>query len=241
MKAGKNESKQFVAYYRVSTKEQGESGLGLDAQRQTVQSQVAQRAGEVIAEYTEVASGKRRSRRQLEAALSACRATGASLVVAKLDRLSRVAFQLLEIRDALEAARIGLLICDKPNMGLIEFSIYAAFAQDEREKISQRTKAALAARERKTGLRNGAKKGIDTRHAVSVAVAVRKENAMLDENNKIASNVIRLELAKGSSYRKIAEYLNEIGLKTVKGKCYTVSTVQHLVGLYGLKADKGKD
>jgi DNA invertase Pin-like site-specific DNA recombinase len=156
----------------------------------------------------------------------------AILIVAKLDRLGRTASNLFAIRD-----NVGekLYICDKPNMSLLEFGMYATFAQEEREVISRRTKAALAARERKTGLRNGNKKGVNMRKAIDASLLERKDSAMNDEKNIVASNIIRLELQKGTSLQGIANYLNAIQLKTIKGKLYSKSTVQHLIKMFDLK------
>ena len=138
----------FVAYYRVSTDQQGRSGLGLAAQKTTVGQFVAGGAGQIIAEFQEVESGKRRDRPQLALALGACRARRATLIIAKLDRLARdAAFLLSIVRGAGEA---GVVFCDLPQLppgpaGTFILTMFAAVAELERGLISQRTKAALAA------------------------------------------------------------------------------------------------
>src|SRR5262245_9850761 len=136
---------RFIAYYRVSTKRQGKSGLGLEAQRDAVQRHVAACGGKLIAEYTEVESGKLKDRPQLAAALSHARGKGATLVIAKLDRLARnVAFT-----SALMESGADFVCCDVPHANRLTIHILAAVAEDEATRISQRTTAALAAARRR--------------------------------------------------------------------------------------------
>ena|SRR5690349_5686449 len=138
----------FVAYYRVSTDRQGQSGLGLDAQRAAVAGFVGTR--ELVAEFTEVESGKRADRPQLVAALDLCRRQRAVLVTAKLDRLARnVAFIANLMESGVEVTAI-----DMPSANKLTLHILAAIAEHEREMISARTKAALAAA-RARGVRLG--------------------------------------------------------------------------------------
>ncbi len=139
---------RFVSYIRVSTDRQGKSGLGLDAQREAVARHVAQVAGEVVEEFQEVESGKRCDRPQLAAALEACRARRAVLVIAKLDRLARNARFLLSVVEGTGEA--GVVFCDLPNLpagpvGKFMLTQMAAVAELEAGLISQRTKAALTA------------------------------------------------------------------------------------------------
>jgi DNA invertase Pin-like site-specific DNA recombinase len=150
---------RFVAYYRVSTAQQGRSGLGLEAQREAVRLFLTGRAGELAEEFTEVESGKHHlTRPQLARALDACRLTGAVLVIAKLDRLSRDAHFLL----GLEKAGVAFVAADMPNANRLTVRLMAVIAQEEREMISARTKAALAAakaRGTKLGGNRGGAKG----------------------------------------------------------------------------------
>ena len=139
---------RFIAYYRVSTDRQGRSGLGLDAQRATVREHVAAKRGEVIGEFEEVESGKRSDRPALAAALTACRAEGAILIIAKLDRLARNVRFLLTVLDGI--GKEGVVFCDLPNMpdgavGKFMLTQFAAVAELEAGLISQRTKDALRA------------------------------------------------------------------------------------------------
>jgi DNA invertase Pin-like site-specific DNA recombinase len=137
----------FVAYYRVSTVRQGESGLGLEAQRTAVAQFVAQSKGALAAEFEEVESGKRSDRPQLAEALAACRARRATLIIAKLDRLARNAKFLLTVVEG--TGDNGVVFCDLPQvppgpMGKFFITLMAAVAELEAGLISQRTKAALA-------------------------------------------------------------------------------------------------
>jgi DNA invertase Pin-like site-specific DNA recombinase len=132
---------KVIAYYRVSTKKQGESGLGLKGQVAAVAAFAAQQGAEIIKEYTEVETGKRSDRAELAAALRHARATRATIVIAKLDRLARnVAFtsQLME-------SKVPFVACDNPHANRLTIHILAALAEHEAGQISERTKAALGA------------------------------------------------------------------------------------------------
>lgn len=133
--------KKAIAYYRVSTDRQGKSGLGLEAQAQAVSTFATQEGYEVKAEFTEVESGKKNQRPQLLEALAECRRHKATLIIAKLDRLGRnVAF----ISNLMES-KVDFKAVDNPHANRFMVHLLAAFAEHEREQISQRTKAALAA------------------------------------------------------------------------------------------------
>lgn len=131
----------FVAYFRVSTDAQGHSGLGLEAQREAVGRHVSGAGGRIIAEFEEIESGKKNDRPKIAAALSTCRLRRATLVIAKLDRLARnVAF----VSNLMES-NVDFVACDNPHATRLTIHILAAVAEHEREMISARTKAALAA------------------------------------------------------------------------------------------------
>src|ERR1700749_1934972 len=132
---------RFVAYYRVSTAKQGRSGLGLDAQREAVRGYLNGGNWMLLAERTEVESGKVDDRPELKAAIKTCRLTGATLVIAKLDRLSRDAHFLL----GLGKAGVEFVAVDMPNANRLTVRLMAVIAQEEREMIAARTKSALAA------------------------------------------------------------------------------------------------
>jgi DNA invertase Pin-like site-specific DNA recombinase len=132
---------KFIAYYRVSTEKQGRSGLGLEAQREAVRNHLNGGSWRLAAEVVEVESGKRNDRPKLAEALRLCRLHGATLIIAKLDRLARnVAF----ISNLMESG-VEFTAVDFPQANRLTVHILAAVAEHEREMISQRTKAALAA------------------------------------------------------------------------------------------------
>ena len=131
---------RFIAYFRVSTDRQGRSGLGLEAQRRSVDEYLRGLGTEPVAEYVEVESGKRNDRPELARALAACRKQNARLIIAKLDRLARnVAFV-----SGLMESGVDFVACDMPTANRLTIHILAAVAEHEREMISERTKAALA-------------------------------------------------------------------------------------------------
>jgi DNA invertase Pin-like site-specific DNA recombinase len=205
----------FVAYYRVSTDRQGQSGLGLDAQRTAVAGFVGARA--LIAEFTEVESGKRADRPQLAAALELCRRQRAMLVIAKLDRRAR---NVTFIANLMESG-VEFTAVDMPSANKLTLHILAAVAEHEREMISARTKAALAAAKAR-GVRLGRPDG-DTRHMHSArsAKAAAFRATVLPE-------VMRL-IGEGMSQRKIAAELNRRGLTTYAGRPWRVQHVSSLL------------
>jgi DNA invertase Pin-like site-specific DNA recombinase len=136
---------KFVSYLRVSTKRQGISGLGLDSQRHSVNEFLNGGQWLLVEEFVEVESGKRNDRPQLAKALSACRIHGATLVVAKIDRLARNAAFLLN----LQAAGVEFVACDMPSANRLVVSILASVAEEEGRMISARTRAALMAAKRR--------------------------------------------------------------------------------------------
>lgn len=141
-------SELLIAYFRVSTKKRGVSGLGLEGQQAAVNAYARANNGVIVKPYTEVESGKRSDRSQLRAALSHARCIGATLVVAKLDRLSRnVAFL-----SSLMESKVDFVACDNPHATKLALHILVAVAEAEAEAISQRTRAALAAYKARGGL-----------------------------------------------------------------------------------------
>jgi DNA invertase Pin-like site-specific DNA recombinase len=135
-----NEEGKWVAYFRVSTTRQGESGLGLEAQKSAVESFLHGR-GEILAEFVEIESGKKVRRPQLDEALKLCRKMKATLVIAKLDRLARN----VHFISGLMESRVDFRAVDSPAKDRFILHIQAAFAEEEARRISERTKAALAA------------------------------------------------------------------------------------------------
>jgi DNA invertase Pin-like site-specific DNA recombinase len=218
---------KFVAYERVSTARQGASGLGLEAQRNAIDTFAAARGAEILARFTEVESGKIANRPELTAAIQLARLTGATLVIAKLDRLSRNAAFLLTLRDS----GVRFLAVDMPEANDLTVGIMALVAQAEREAISRRTKEALAvakARGAKLGNPNGAaalrragKGGAALRAAVSANAdrfAVELEPVLQD-----------IQKAGHVTLRAIAADLNRRGMRTRRGGAWQVSNVRNLL------------
>ncbi len=200
----------FVAYYRVSTDKQGKSGLGLDAQRQAVKGYLND--GKLIAEFTEVETGKGRNalrrRPQLNTALETCKKHKATLVIAKLDRLARnVAF----ISSLMESG-VEFVAADMPHANRLTVHILAAVAEHEREMISERTKAALVVAKKR-----GVKLGCPVPERGSAAgVKVRREHAdQFAANTRPVIDSIRDSGV--SSLRGVAEALNVRGIQAPRG------------------------
>jgi DNA invertase Pin-like site-specific DNA recombinase len=218
---------KFVAYLRVSTDRQGKSGLGLEAQREAVQRFVAGRGGKIIApEYVEVESGKRNDRPKLTQALKRCRLTGATLVVAKLDRLSRNAAFLLTLRDS----GADFVAADLPEANTMTVGVMAVVAQHEREAISARTKAALeSARVRGTklgGLRRGAADIASYQHQGVLAAALKAD----EKADELRETVEALQ-GEGLSLNAMAARLNDQGVLTSRGKAggWTATAVRRVL------------
>lgn len=210
----------FVAYYRVSTQKQGKSGLGLEAQRRDV-LRYCEGKGKIIAEYTEVESGKKPNRPELEKALGECTEYGATLIIAKLDRLSRNVAFIFGLRDS----GAKFICADMPEFNTLSLGIFAAMAQHEREEISNRIKKALAVKKSqgfKLGTNNLTKEGVEK------SVQTRKEKARENTNNKQATIHIKMLLEHGYSYSAIARTLNEMGLCTSNGKKFRDVQVRRL-------------
>lgn len=202
----------FVSYIRVSTLMQGQSGLGLEAQREAVARHLG--ANMPIAEFLEIESGKSAiNRPQLQAALDLCKRKKAVLVIARLDRLSRSVNFISGLLDS----GVEFIACDNPHANKMTVQLLAVFAEHEREQISIRTKAALqAAKARGTKLGN-------PRWSESVAKARIANNP-----DHIATAVIEMmqqDRSKGLTLRQIADRLNSLGLRTPKGSVWYACTV----------------
>jgi DNA invertase Pin-like site-specific DNA recombinase len=199
---------KFIAYYRVSTDRQGQSGLGLEAQQKAVLDYLNGGSWTLAGEYTEVESGKHADRPQLAAALAACKKQKARLVIAKLDRLSRN----LAFIAALMDSGVEFVAADNPHANKLTIHILAAVAQHEREAVSQRTKDALAAAKAQ-----GVKLG-NPRLAESVAEA---NAARVEAADRFAANVLpiirEIQASGVSSLRGVAKALIARGIKTARG------------------------
>ena len=216
---------KFISYLRVSTARQGASGLGLEAQRHAVESYLNGGDWTLVEEFVEVESGKNTLRPKLAAALSACRLHGASLVVAKLDRLSRNAAFLLNLQDS----GVKFVAADNPQVNEMVVGILAVVAQAEGKMISERTKAALAAAKAR-GVKLGSPRPIT--HAAQVSGA----KASLTERRRLQAQWIRDALhsvagayASAGSLAGAAELLNERGLPARRGGRWSAAQVRRVV------------
>ncbi len=211
---------KFISYLRVSTNAQGASGLGLEAQRAAVGAFLNGGDWELVSEVVEVESGKNSARPELAKALALCKKHRATLVVAKLDRLSRsVAFlaQLLE-------AGVDFVACDNPHANKLMIHMLAAFAEHERDQISARTKAALAAAKAR-GVKLGGPKLAEAR-----IDAVRELKAGADRRATNILPLIREIQASGvTSLNAIAGTLNARGVTTPRGGRWTHQGVKNLL------------
>lgn len=217
---------RFVAYYRVSTKRQGDSGLGLDAQRDAVRSFVAVRA--VVAEFEEVESGKKADRPALEVALRACRLHGATLVIAKLDRLSRSVTFISKLMDE----GVQFVACDLPHANALTVGIMASVAQFEREMISTRTRQALAAAKAR-GVVLGGRRG---EHRIEDHGARGREQSAIvrctsaDHRARDQMAVVEQIRASGvTSFQGVARELNARGVGAAKGGLWSAGQVRRLM------------
>jgi len=203
---------KFVAYYRVSTQKQGRSGLGLEAQRHAVADYLNGGDWKIVGEFTEVESGKRSDRPQLAKAMAMCRLHGAKLVIAKLDRLSRNAHFLLGLQES----GVDFVAADMPNANQLTVGIMAVVAQDEAKRISERTKAALAAAKKRGAKLGGFRGAVPTarmRKLSAEALQARTQARAAD----LAPIVKDLQAAGKTSLRAIAAGLNEQGIPTARG------------------------
>ena len=210
----------FVGYYRVSTQAQGRSGLGLDAQRDAVAGYIESVGGKLVAEFQDIESGGTATRPNLASALRYCRAKRAVLVIAKLDRLARN----VHFISALLESGTEFVIADMPTANKLTIHIIAAMAEYERDVISQRTKASLAAAKAR-----GVKLGNPTIRALSErGVARNKINADMFAREIMAK--IEIFRANGyTTYARMAAVLDASGIKTQRGKSWTAAGVRNIV------------
>jgi DNA invertase Pin-like site-specific DNA recombinase len=167
--------RQYVAYYRVSTQQQAHSGLGLEAQRDSVERYVQRVSGKLVADFTEVKSGRKTKRPQLAEAIRICRMRRAVLVIARLDRLARnVALIADLIDDELEFVAV-----DFPTASRLTLHVLAAIAEYESRLMSERTKAAFAAAKAR-GVKLGGPRCdfVDPRAAIAASIKSRREKAL---------------------------------------------------------------
>lgn len=220
---------KFVSYLRVSTKKQGKSGLGLEAQRNAVADYLNGGRWTLLDEVIEVESGKLSSRPQLARALALCRLHGAKLVVAKMDRLSRNVHFL----SGLLESGVDFVACDLPAANKLTLHVLAAVAEAEAEAISSRTKLALQAAKRRGVVLGGDRAGIiasQSPKGVKASAKVRRE-----KSHKRAFDVLpqieAIRATGANSLREIAAALNEKGITAPRGGEWQASQVARVMSM----------
>lgn len=209
----------YVGYYRVSTWAQGRSGLGLEAQKQSVECFVRSTGGELVAEFEEIESGARCGRPSLEQALALARARRAVLVIAKLDRLARNVGFISRLMEA----NVEFVAADSPHANKLTIHIMAAMAEYERDQISQRTKLALEAAKRR-----GRKLG-NPRLPEAALLGTAKRMALADAFAQEMKPWIELAQSNGAdSYAAISAYLNQRSLPTQRGRKWTAAGARNI-------------
>lgn len=210
---------RFIIYTRVSTKKQGDSGLGLDAQLRDIDiffESYAETPFEIIASFQDIESGSKADRVELQKALELARQEKATIIVAKLDRISRsVAF----IATLLEDKRVGFRVASMPHADRFQLHIYAALAEQEREFISKRTKAALSQAKARGVVLGGYR-----------AKTYQRNTELKERADAFAQKVwptIRDRRAAGVTYQLIAHELNALGVKTARGGQWHPTTVKN--------------
>ena len=222
---------RYVGYLRVSTERQGASGLGIEAQRQTINQFIG--SGVLLHEFIEVESGKLDHRPMLKEALSACRRSKATLVIAKLDRLSRSVRFIAELMDS----GVEFIACDLPSANRLTLHIMAAMAEHERDMISHRTKSALAAKKARgdaLGFRNPARTDAkacgDKGRAKAIAASANVRAKAAADRAADVLPVILAAMAEGkTSLREIAQALNERGERTARGAEWQAESVRRVL------------
>jgi len=220
----------YVAYLRVSTQRQGASGLGLQAQQDIIRNYLK---GEVpIAEFVEVESGRKTQRPKLHEALELCKKEKATLIVAKMDRLSRnVAFtsQLLD-------AGIEIIFCDFPRANRLVLTIIAAISEYEAGLIRQRTKAALQVK-KEQGHKLGKPENLtgNMEKAITHSRQTNQEKAAANANNKRAVAMLKILVRDTNNLSEMARILNNEGFTSSRGGKFTAKQVAILIKRYQLK------
>lgn len=216
--------KKFVAYYRVSKKIQGISGLGLSAQKSSVVKYVDSQDGIILKEFTEIETGtNKRDRVEIHKAIQLAKNEGAILIIAKLDRLARNVNFVSSLMDA----GIEFLAVDMPSANNFTIHIFSALAEQEAKLISSRTKLALAELKIKGLVKLGSPANL-TSEARAKGVKAIKDNALNNDQNRQAQSIILNCKEKDMSYRQIADYLNQLNFKTRYGNQFLPATVHQL-------------
>lgn len=219
---------KFIAYYRVSTARQGRSGLGLEGQQEAVRHFLNGGNWNLIAEVTEVESGKRNNRPKLAEALSLCRLHKATLIIAKMDRLARNVFFISSLMES----GVDFIAVDNPTANRLTVHVLAAVAEADGIAISERTKAALGAAKARGvklgGNRNPAR--LNEVRALGIAASAEVRSAKADQRAKDVAPMVNALVAKGCSLNAVAVKLNQDGIPTPRGNgAWTAKAVSRLL------------
>ena len=211
----------FISYERVSTREQGKSGLGLDAQMDVISRFIAGAGGDLVEAFIDVQSGADETRPQLKAAIEMAQATGASLIVSKQDRLTRDAGHWF----AMQKLGIEIVCCDNPTGAELLSGVNAVLGQHERRLISERTKAALAAKKAR-----GEHLGSRNIHKVAAASAVVRSQQAQERANLIYPIIEHIRSLGVTTLRGIARELEQRkGTDTARGGKWTATQVSQVL------------
>ena len=224
----------FVSYLRVSTERQGRSGLGLEAQRKAVADFLAGGSWRHVAELVEVESGARDGRPRLTEALALCRLHNATLLIAKLDRLSRDAAFLLN----LQKASVRFVAADMPEANELVVGIMAVVAQAERKMISSRTRAALAAAKAR-GVQLGTPGNLANHEVGRLNGRTRQAARARERAVDLAPVIADAQAAGAVSLREIAAALNQRGIPAARGGVWSAAQVRRVAVHVGLQAPAG--
>ena len=213
---------QFISYFRVSTQKQGISGLGLDAQRQTVSQYLAGSTRTILAEFVEVETGKGANaldrRPELRRALELCKRSGATLLIAKLDRLARN----VHFISGLMESKVKFVACDLPEANQLTLHVMAAFAEHEARRISERTRDALAAAKAR-GVVLGATGPTNLKRHTQ-----QRQDAARAFSDRLMP-VLNGFMSQGLSRRAMVLQLNDLGITAPRGGAWSLGQVQRAI------------
>jgi DNA invertase Pin-like site-specific DNA recombinase len=226
MRLGANTPRLAVGLIRVSTAEQGNSGLGLEAQQASIRSFVAAQGWTMVAEYSDIASGKDDRRPGFQAALARCRQLGAVLVAARLDRITRRAHTLSQLLED----GVSIRAADMPGADDLMLRIYAAMAQKERELISERTKAALAAAKARGTVLGGDRGYRPPTGPDAAAASATRCEAAERAAHRLHLELEQLRAAGVAGHAALARAMNDQGVPTPRGAgAWTHTTVARIL------------
>ena len=223
---------KFVCYYRLSTdrtknKTKGQTGLGLEAQKRAIHSYIESVDGEVIGEFKDIESGGKATRSGVQEAILLCSQEQATLIIHKMDRLSRDGYRIM---TQLEDAKVRYIAADSPHDSEVIKAIKFSFAKDELKKISSRTKAALQELKAK-GVKLGTPKNL-TQEARKKGAEATRLKALTNSNNVKANAYASVLRKSGMSLREIAAELNSKGFKTSRGKLFNAMQVKRVIEMF---------